>query len=174
MRFSLLAPLFLALTVLAAPGMPGRASTPRGPAGYPWVPVKPSAPAAKTASLLDESGQRMPARPVGEVLSRRHQLHTGAVSGVAAARDHIFLGEWDLAKHEDPAGALAHFRAASRLSALGSPERGLAAFDSGLALFYLRDYRAAANQFKALSKTRGAQAGYSPRAAALWGRRAGP
>src|SRR5947207_654466 len=122
-------------------------------------------------TLLDEVGRLT--RPVSdsEIASWKRDLKTTHPPLEYAARLHVWLGEAELAKNQQPDAAIWHFRQAQRLSFPNESIHGLAAYDSVVSTFYAGRYAQAAAGFDRLLKNRGLS-GYNRRTVALWKRHA--
>src|SRR5579871_552254 len=102
------------------------------------------APTAPPLTLLDEVGRLRQPGSTQQVEAWKQQLHAGAVQGEAAAKLHIWLGEWELAQNEQPEIALWHFGQASHLSRPSQVCYGLAGYDRAIALLYRGAYQQSA------------------------------
>ena len=91
---------------------------------------------------------------------------------ITRAALHVRLGEWELAKSEDPPVAQWHFHQAQRLSSGQSQIYGLAGYDHAIAMFYRGAYGEAASEFKNLVSGSPRLSGFDRRDCALFSRHA--
>ncbi|MGI8922788.1 MAG: RHS repeat-associated core domain-containing protein [Fimbriimonadales bacterium] len=82
----------------------------------------------------------------------------------------IWLGELDLAVDEEPLKAIERFREAAKLAGDNFELKGLAAYDTAIALFYAGEYGNSRDSFYEL--LRGKLAGFNRRACSLFARHA--
>jgi hypothetical protein len=175
--------LSLGLLTAAAVTSLGRAAAPTGPAGLPPVPrsraplpalpatapVPAAVPALPGAplTLLDEVGR--PARRVTDAEAAAWRAELRRALPPRRAQLLLWLGEYWLAKRQEPEAAITHFRAA--LAAAGGPKSavgGRATYNLAVARFYQGAYREATERFRALTHRGTAAAGYDRRQAALF------
>ena len=154
------------------------------------------------ASLLDETGQLAGTARAEDVMAWKRTLYAPRPPAARAAWLHLWLGEVELGQNHAPDQALWHFRSAERLCSLAdrakSPQdtksagrartkeqgggglahkvdrcRGLAAYDTAVALYCAGAYSESAAAFHRLLVARPAARGFERRRAALWYRHAG-
>ena len=124
-------------------------------------------------SLWDDTAKLVRPVPAAETAAWRKQLVAGHLTGEEAAKRHVLLGEWELAKNESPQAAEAHFAAARTLTTKQLAVHGLAAYDSAIVLFFEGRYDRSEKAFHALLAPKTSLRGYDRRSAALWMRHVG-
>jgi RHS repeat-associated protein len=127
-------------------------------------------PAERT--LLDEVGRLAHEVPQGQVEGWKRELKTGAAKGLRAGWLHLWLGEWELARSEEPLHASWHFRQAQRLVPPLERVYGLAVYDQAISLFYQGRYERASESFEHLLRDKAGLRGVDRRQAAFWLRHA--
>lgn len=163
-------------------------------------PRRAGAPVDPSISLLDEIGLLSHPVPPAQVKAWAKELQAGHSGAARAALLHVWVGEYELAKDQQPGLARTHFRQArlllaghksvsvpGQLSAQdASPARlwapghtaapalteGLAFYDDALGLYYQGAYREATSAFLRLLQPRTARSGYSRNRCTLWFRHA--
>lgn len=118
-------------------------------------------------TLLDDSGMLGRRVTPAEVISWRAEIKTHPAMRRAATL-RLWLGEYALARDEQPDAARRQFRAAQSLTDRRDPIFGLAAFDSAISLFDQGAYAEAADAFGRLVQTKSALPGYGRPDCALW------
>jgi RHS repeat-associated protein len=124
-------------------------------------------------TLLDEVGALHGGVPEERIAQWKHQLRSGHLNAEAAAWRHVWLGEVELGRNDQPERAQDQFAQALRLTPNSRPVHGLAAFDSALAFWFSGAYAQAADAFHKLLAPHTSLPGYDRRSCALWLRHAG-
>jgi RHS repeat-associated protein len=158
--------------------IPSAASfAPRRVPGEPGMVAPPSIPTPfrspnSSLSLLNVDGQFAHEPALYEVDAWKRELHQGTSVSSRRAWLHIWVGEYELARNENPAQARWHFNRAKGLVPRNHDAYGLAAFDAALSIQFQADYIPAQNAFQEILVALPALKGFSHRACALWLRRA--
>lgn len=119
-------------------------------------------------SLLDEVGRLAHPIPDSDILKWKRELNAARTSSRRTALLHLWLGEIELAQHQEPETAIEHFRMAQHQVRHSTSIYGLAAYDSATSLFYEGAYKRAARAFRNLLTASGSRQGFSRRECALW------
>jgi len=123
-------------------------------------------------TLLDEVGRLQQPVPAAQVAAWKRELKASRPAAERGAWLHLWLGEWELARNEQPRQADWHFRQAQRLTNPHDRCSGLAAYDRAIGQFYEGAYGEASDTFSALLGPKGKSPGYDRRNCALWLRHA--
>jgi RHS repeat-associated protein len=123
-------------------------------------------------SLLDEVGRFTQSVSDSDFVSWKRELKLSDPPHERMALLHVWLGEYELAKNQEPEKAIWHFRQARRLLPSSHSIAGLAQYDTAVALHYEGAYAESATAFKAILTSKTPVRGFDRRTCALFLRHA--
>jgi RHS repeat-associated protein len=141
----------------------------RSQASHPFG-CKPLSANTVKVSLLNELGTLDSPIPSSDVALWTQMLHKGGLTNDQSAQLHLWLGEYALGHDQHPEEAVAQLVFARRI-ARSSSLRGLAAYDTGLSLFYEGAYAESRDDLSHLLKLKNT-AGFDRNLASGWERHA--
>jgi hypothetical protein len=123
-------------------------------------------------TLLNEVGKLAQTVPEGQFVNWKQTLRSPRPANGAAVWLHLRVGEYELAHNEQPERARWHFQQAQQHAQVSTPDYGLAAYDTAVALFYSGRYAEAADAFRQLLGPQNRLSGYNRNWCALFSRKA--
>src|SRR5579862_8381449 len=127
---------------------------------------------ASSVTLLTPTGILNRDLSAREVAGWNRELRRESLSNARAARLHLWLGEVEIARNQEPERALQQFALAQRLARCSDPVYGCAAFDRAFTLYRSGAFSLAVSAFRNLLQARPHPTGFSVTDAILLSRHA--